>query len=235
MKAKIVVFASILFLSGINTSVAQEIITTRDMGLRAGVGLDYKPWKHYKLSLQQEIRTTNNSKQLDKLITDIGLMYEIDKQFTIGGDLRYQHKRQEDYSYSNDIRYNLDLKFKQKINDSFRFKYRMRYQQKFGNLLTSDRDNIETTDTNFRNKFEVEYRLNNHLYYVNAELFRKYKQYQKPYFNKVRYYLGKEFKYKNGKINLCLGYEKNIGDWSYPHRFYFIETNYTFKRKLKQH
>lgn len=230
MKTKIIVVTCTL-LSFFSITFAQEIITTQDMGVRASVGLNRELWKHYELLLLQEIRTNNNSTQIDKLITNVGLKYRIDKHFSLAGDLRYMYSKQEDTSYSNDIRYNFDFKFKHKIFDRYRFKYRMRYQQKFGNCITLDRDNINKTKTNFRNKFEIGYPKNNHLYYASAELFRKYEQYQKPHFNKVRYYLGTEFKYGKGKLDLKLGYENTIGDSSYPFRFCFIKTNYTFEFK----
>lgn len=220
----------LLLLSFSEVVHAQEIITTRDMGSRVGLELDYSFSKNYEFSVLQEVRFSNNATKMEKMLTDVGLSYRIDPNFSIGSNLRYAYNRENSNFVTNDFRYNFDFKFKGKIARRTKIKYRLRYQQGQENFFTLDRDNRCKAESNFRNKITITHSKQDHKLFASSELFRKYELYQTPYFNKLRINVGDEFDYKKDELKLSLGYEQNLGR-TYPFGFYFIEITYLFKRK----
>jgi hypothetical protein len=227
MKERSLIFV-IIIISSLYQTPAQERVTVRDMGIWTGIGIEHDFRESYELSFNQEVRLYDNSTKVDEILSEIGLRYEIDKNFRIGADLRYMHNRRNDNSFSNDLRYNLDLRFKAEIIDRLRIRYRLRYQQLFGNFFTLDRDNTYRTETNFRNKLQFDYSFKYHQIYIASDLFREYEFNTVPSFKKLRICIGDKIDYKNGEINLTFAYERDLRK-VHPLHFFFIKLGYKFK------
>lgn len=217
---------SFLFIS--NPVRSQEIMHTRDIGLWVSVGVNYKFNKKWETTLIQEIRTFDNAIELHKSITDLGLNYRINKQFKLGAGIRYKYGRKKDYTFTNDIRYNVDFGFKNKLTKQLNFYYRFRFQHSYINLFTYIPDIDEKS--NARNRVKLEYSHNKHAYFIAAELFREYAVYKTPEFNNLRLTIGDKLETKLGDFKYGIGYEKELNK-EHSLDFFFLKLNYTFKLK----
>lgn len=218
----------IIFLFVGNNSNAQEIKKTQDLGLWLGASIEYDFKKDYTLSFAQEFRLFESLTEMDRYITDVGLDYKINKNFGIGGGLRYYLERENDKTLSQDWRYNLDFKYKRKIGSGFKIKYRLRYQNVYEGLFEAI---YQGSKANVRNKLSLDYKVNKkHTIYVGAELFRKIENYRQPFFNQSRFEIGNEISNSIGKLDLSFCYERELNS-NYPLNFFFGRINYTFKYK----
>lgn len=227
---KLLTFICLLFsLVGMN-SFAQDIKKTRDMGFWVSSTIEVNLTKRYKLSFSQDLRLFENSKKLEKYISDLGIDYKINKEFSLGANGRFFLNRKNDNTLSQDYRYNLDFKFKKKFKKKFKFKYRLRfqstYEEPFG--LGMNKGGLKS---NLRNYIGVDYKLNKiNVLFLNFELFREIVAYRKPYFHKFRLSLGDEVKTKIGKIGLSINFERELNS-NYPLNFLFFRINHCFKLK----
>jgi long-subunit fatty acid transport protein len=223
---------SILTLTGfllllISNSVwCQEIKKTRDIGLWAGIGANFDLNKKWNAFLNQEVRSFDNGIKLQKSISDIGVTYQINKQFKLGAGLRYSYDRKKDYTFTNDIRYNVDFKFKYKLIKHLSLRYRLRFQHNYINLFTFTPDIEEKS--NLRNRIRLQYTLKQHAIYFGVELFREFVVYKKPAFNNLRLDIGDRVKTRFGEFKYGLAYERELNE-EHPLNFFFLKLNYTFK------
>ncbi len=207
---------------------AQEIKKTQDAGLWIGVSAVHDFNERYEFTASQDLRLFESLTQLDKLITDFGLVYEIDKNFKLGGNLRYSLNKKNDGDFSHDFRYNLDLRFKSKLSKRVKFKYRLRFQSTYQNFFLKENDGLKS---NFRNRIRLDYKLNKkHTFYISSELFREVIAFKKPNFNQLRMLIGDKFKTSIGKFDCSLAYERELGSEN-PLNFFFARVYYTFKIK----
>lgn len=230
MKTKFIAVYSILIslLFAPNAIQCQEVVTTRDIGVWAGVGVRYDLNKRWDTFLLQEFRTIDNAIQLGQSITDIGLSYRINGAFKLGGGLRYSYDRKKNGNFTNDIRYNLDFKFKHSFGKRFSFHYRLRYQHNYEDLFTFVPEIEEKS--NLRNRIKIQYDLKKHDLYFSAELFREFITYKKPEFNSLRLAIGDDFKTGIGEFKTGLAYERELNT-AYPLNFFFLKLNYFFDLK----
>jgi hypothetical protein len=206
---------------------AQEVKKVYDIGGWIGVGVDYKFNKSYTVSFLQEIRLYESFDDIDKVISDIGIVYKINKEFGLGADVRYYLNNHNDNVFTNDFRLSLDFKFKKKVNDILTFRYRLRYQDAYGYFF----DGLSTGVVNtFRNKISLSYNLHKHNIYLKTEIFRKREVYRKAYFNKFRLGLGDKFETGLGDFDYSIAYEHELSS-KYPLKFLFLRVNYFFKIK----
>jgi hypothetical protein len=216
----------LIFLLVANHCIAQEIKTVRDIGLWSRIGLDYKVNKDWQFSAAQEVRTNNNASRIQKSITDFDLGYRINKKFDLSGGLRYAYNRERDNSFSHNIRYNLDFKFKTELAKNFDLQYRFRYQSNYENPFTGFSDFEQTSKA--RNRIKLEYDKKKHEPYFGAEIFRSFVYYRKPWFSSLRLTLGDKFDTKFGEFNLGMGYEREI-NLKFPLNFIFLRMNYSIE------
>ena len=54
---------------------------------------------------------------MEKLFTHIGISYKINKKFKLGVGLRYAYARKKSLNLTHDLRYDLNLRFKQKLTN----------------------------------------------------------------------------------------------------------------------
>ena len=207
---------------------SQGIVTTRDIGIWAGLGVDYELNKKWNVFAIQELRSFENAVRLHRLVSDIGLEYRINQAFKLGAGLRYSYDRKKDYNFTNDIRYNLDFKFKHELTKRFSFHYRLRYQHSYINLFTFVPE-IERR-SNLRNRIKLQYESKKHELYFSTELFREFVIYEKPEFNGLRFVLGDNFETGLGEFKFGLAYERELNE-EYPLNFFFLKLNYFFDLK----
>jgi hypothetical protein len=222
--------STILFCWMTFSAWSQEVKTVRDIGFRASVGLQYQFNKKWQATIQEEARFFDNAGKLHRLLTDIGMRYKINDQFKLGANVRYAYARKKDYTFTNDIRYNLDFMYRLKLSKKLDLKYRFRFQNNFINL-SSYYDEI-TRKSNARNQLELQYERGQHTFYANAELFREFMIYRRPSFNAIRICVGDQLKTGPGVVDYSFGYRRELND-PYPLNFFFVKLDYTFKLKKK--
>ncbi len=207
---------------------AQQIKTTQDVGAWMGATLKYDLTKDLDLSLSQDIRFQESLSELDKYISEIGLSYKINKEFRIGGELRYYINQKRDETQSQNWRYNLDFKYRTKLIKHLKFRYRLRHQTAYENLFTAQPNKGESKSA-IRNRVGLFYKLkNHHELYFTTEIFRTILYYRKPYFSELRFVVGDEIETKYGQFDLSFGYERELNSL-YPLHFMFTRVYYTFK------
>ena len=118
-KLMLTLLVSVAFLSTSFLSQAQEIKTTRDIGIWLNLGVKYKFHRSWSASLNQGFRTYDNAVRMEKLFTHIGISYKINKKFKLGVGLRYAYARKKSLNLTHDLRYDLNLRFKQKLTKHF--------------------------------------------------------------------------------------------------------------------
>lgn len=206
---------------------AQQVKKVYDIGGWAGLGVNYKLNKSYTASFLQEVRFYESFSLIEKSISEVGIEYKINKQFKLGGNLRYSYDRGKDMDFSNDFRFNADLKFKRKFGDFFTFKYRLRYQETYEHFFEAVSEGVVA---NFRNKLAIERKLEKHTVYFCGEIFRERVIYKKAYFNKLRLAIGDRLETGLGQFQYALTYERELSS-IYPLNFLFLRVNYLFKMK----
>jgi hypothetical protein len=208
--------------------LSQEVKTVRDIGIRASVGLQCQLNKKWQSTITGEARFFDNAGKLNRLIADIGVRYKINDQFKLGANVRYAYARKKDYTFTDDIRYNLDFMYRLKLSKKVDLKYRFRFQNNFINL-SSYYEEI-TRKSNARNQLELQYERGEHTLYANVELFREFMIYRRPSFNALRMCVGDQLKTGLGVLDYSLGYRRELND-PHPLNFFFVKIDYTFKLK----
>tara|TARA_B100000795_G_scaffold132558_1_gene98919 strand:- start:916 stop:1605 length:690 start_codon:yes stop_codon:yes gene_type:complete len=211
---------------------SQQVKVTRDFGIWIGVDFKKEISSRFDFSLMQQIRTFKNASELDDYVFDIGLKHSINKEFKIGGNLRYTYNKKRVSFRENNFRYNLDISFKKKIIPKFDLQYRLRYQMEYVDLL-SYFYNPAPSDiytVHIRNKAKLTLRVNkkNRLFF-SSEIFRLTQKYRAPFFNKIRLYLGNEMKTSIGIFHYSIGFEEELDSRS-PYSFILFKTIYVIRR-----
>lgn len=224
----------LLLLLLISTSplFSQQIKVTRDFGVWLAVEFKKEISSRFDLSLMQQIRTFKNAAELDDYVFDLGLRYSINKEFDIGGDLRYTYNKKRVSYRENNFRYNLDISFKKKIMPKLDLRYRMRYQKEYVDFLSYfwDPSPSDIYSIHIRNKAKLTLKVNkkNRLFF-SSEIYRLTQKHRAPFFNKFRLYLGNEMKTSIGVFNYSIGFQKEL-DSIYPYSFILFKTIYVIRR-----
>jgi hypothetical protein len=211
---------------------AQEKIKVQDIGAWIGAGVDYRFAGQYTLNFTQDIRLFNSFTTVNKTNTELGLQYKINKNFAIGGAVRYIIDQKSDKIYTQDLRYNFDLQFKIKPIKKFQLSYRIRIQQKHENIAPTTFARQQQSIANWRNRIKFSYRHRKHKTYITTELFRQFMIYRRPYFNKIRLVVGNKMTTKLGDIDIGLAYERELST-RFPLNFFFLKLSYTFSFEHK--
>jgi len=208
---------------------AQQLKVVQDFGVWTVIDIEKDFGKNFRLNLEQQLRLHTNATKLDDYIIDAGVKYKLNKNFSLGANLRYTYDNKRWRSPENDYRYNLDLIYKGKLTDKLSIGYRLRHQHEYVDIFQANSQH-KRNFYGIRNRVQMKYKLDkkNEMFF-SFEMFRLIETYREPYFNKFRLYIGDEFKTKKyGKIALSFGYEQELND-IYPLSFYFVKTNYTFR------
>ena len=209
---------------------SNETVVTSDFESWSSIGVKAKLSKKLDASLEQGIRLAHNSTQLDQVLTDLGLSYELYKNLNFGVGMRYIYDRSNNGTYDNDLRYNLDLSYKQKF-DRLGLKYRIRYQNKneIGSFDTQEAKKY------LRLKIGAIYNIKNWKLdpKFSTEIYRNIES--GGQFDKLRFTLGTDYSIKKyGELGIFYRLEKDLNS-TVPKTTYItgLKYTYTFKTKKK--
>ena len=132
-----------------------------------GQNWDFQSWyrvkvngdltKDLSLSVEQQVRLFDNSLKLDQTFSELGLGYDLPKGFDIAFAYRFSWNSNQDGSFSNRHRYNLDLSYGRKLW-KFRGKIRARIQHRPSSYLFNERLEPEDSPVYLRLKGSINYR-----------------------------------------------------------------------------
>jgi len=205
---------------------AQQIQTDQDFGIWTGFSLEKDLHKGFELSLNQQLRTWNNSTRIDKYWAELELNYSINKHFRLYGSLRYIHNSNKYKRPDNSLRYNLGIQFRRKIQKRWLFTFKAQYQQKFTYIYNA----FSLTQTSAsRYKVKLRYKYNkHHKFYFSTELFVQSDLTSVAFFDKQRFNIGDQIKLKKSEFDLGLGYDVSLQANNFFSLF-FVKIIYTIK------
>jgi hypothetical protein len=216
-----------LILISLLPAAAQDVKVVRDIYLWTGAAIEKSFGKDWTLSLGEEIRFKHNISEVNNYFTEAGLGYRISKNFELEGGYRYTRDRKSDASYEALTRYNLDLKYRGRM-DFIRVDYRLRYQKEVEglNLL---RQGI-SYEKYVRNRIRIRYTDFKRLSpYVSVEIFQLFKFAQPGEFQYLRVLGGVKFEPGNmGSFNLAYGFNREFSPIE-PAVIYMFKLNYTYE------
>lgn len=222
----IVVGIFILIILTIKKSNAQETHVVSDLEQWTSIGLSKKINKHWKISLDQEFRFTNNISKFDTYFTDLGIDYKFNKHFSIGANYRFYQNKNSENQFQTQHRLSGDFEYRQKIN-RFSLSYRIRLQNKDEDFFTSSTNkNLK----NLRNKFSVNYNINNFKLdpFFDIELYRQVEKLNSTELSKLRWTIGLEYPLKNlGDLQLFYRIDNELNQ-SYNKDTYIVGLGYKF-------
>jgi len=204
---------------------AQETKVVRDLQLWTGAAIE-KSWKDWSLTINEEIRFKQNISEINNYLTEAGLRYRINKNFALEGGYRFTRDKNSDGSYDNLTRYNLDLRFRGRL-DFLIIDYRLRYQKEVEgfNLLYQKAD----YEKYVRNRIRIRY--NNFIRikpYVSAELFQLFRPEYYGVLEYIRVLAGIRYEPgKVGRLNIAFGFNREFTDME-PAMIYQFKVNYTY-------
>lgn len=225
-KIKYIVLALLIFTCLIFKVNAQDTKVTGDLEQWTSIGISKKINKHWKISLDQEFRFTNDVSRFDTYFTDLGVDYKFNKHFAVGANYRfYQNKNKVD-DFQTQHRLSTDFQYKQKIN-RFTLAYRLRFQNKDEDFFTSNSSN---NLYNLRNKFSVDYNIKNFKFdpFFNVELYRQIEDVNTNDLSKLRWTIGFDYSLKKlGKVELFYRIDNELNQ-SFNKDTYILGVGYKF-------
>lgn len=215
-----------LLLTATSQIAAQEIKVVRDLQLWSGAAVEKSFGKNWTVSLEEEIRFKHNISEINNYFTETGLRYRINKNFALEGGYRFTRDKKKNGSYKTLTRYNLDLRYKGKL-DFFTIYYRLRYQKEVEgwNLL----DQSLPYEKYVRNRIRIGYNdLQKIEPYVSAEVFQLFTPDQYPEFQYIRVLGGLTYDMpKAGSFNIAFGINREFSSVE-PATIYNFKINYTY-------
>ncbi len=238
-KAKYIIFLLSILLPMLFTQSAfsqdGEFKTIRDLESWGSFNLKYKINKDWKIGLEEQVRFSNNSSEVDAFFTELNTDYDFSKNVYCGIGLRYI--RQNDnvgdiQGFESHMRLHFDLGYKYKAQ-RFNIDTRIRFQTK--NELGISKEQGDYANNNLRLKTGLEYNFKNWKLdpEFSAEIFRQYENGENE-FNKLRFTIGTKYNLKAfGKIRLFYRMEKELNT-SYPKTTNILGIKYTYSLKSKK-
>jgi hypothetical protein len=206
---------------------AQEKKVVSDLQLWTGAAIE-KTWgKAWTLSLAEEIRFKHDISEINNYFTEAGLRYRISKNFALEGGYRYTRDKKSDSSYETLTRYNLDLRYKGRL-DFLTVYYRLRYQKEVEDFNLFDQT-VEY-EKYVRNRIRIRYNEFQKIKpYVSAEIFQLFRPdtYAKLEYIRVvgglRYEPG-----KMGSFDFGFGFNREFADFE-PAMIYQFKVRYKYQ------
>jgi hypothetical protein len=205
---------------------SQETKVVQDLQLWTGAAIE-KSWKDWSLTITEEIRFKKNISEINNFFTEAGLRYRINKNFALEGGYRYTRDKNSDGSYDNLTRYNLDLRFRGRL-DFLIIDYRLRYQKEVEgfNLLDQKSDYEKYVRNRIRFRYNSFIRIKP---YVSAELFQLFRPDSYGELEYIRVLAGIRFEPgRVGRINFAFGFNREFTDIE-PAMIYQFKMNYTYR------
>ena len=205
----------------------QDTAVVRDLHLWSGAKIEKTFAKNWTVSLEEEIRFKTNISEINNFFTEIGLRYRINKNFALQGNYRFTRDKKKDQSYETRTRYNLDLRFKGRL-DFLSIYYRLRYQKEVEGLNLIDMNAFYLKHV--RNRISVRYTdFKTITPYVSAEVFQAFTPYLAPQFDYYRILGGIRYEPADiGEFKLAWGFNRSLIS-SRPAMIYIFTLNYTYK------
>lgn len=205
---------------------AQDTTVVRDLLLWSGVKIEKTFAKDWTLSLEEEIRFKQNISEVNNFFTEIGLRYRINKNFALQGNYRFTLDKKRDQSYESLSRYNLDLRFKGKLDD-ISIHYRLRYQKEVQGMNLFDMNSFYIKHV--RNRISIRYNnIRTLTPYISAEIFQAFTPYLQPQFDYYRFLAGIRYEPAEiGEFKLAWGFNRSLIS-SRPAMIYLFTLNYTY-------
>lgn len=217
----------VVFLMNWISSPAQEIKVVRDLQLWTGVKLEKSFAKDWTLSLEEELRLKQNMSRVNNYFTEIGLRYKINKNFSLGGGFRYIRDKDQDGSYEGLSRYNLELRYRNKIS-LLDFNYRLKYQKEVEGTEVFDLNAYYEKQLRNRFTFSIN-NLNRIEPYFSTELFQVFVPYAGPEFKYCRILAGIQYEPGNfGEFKAAFGIDRELSS-TVPASIYLLKINYTLE------
>src|SRR5204862_2655921 len=111
-----------------------------DFGVWAGVTVKHKFTQKLSASLEEQVRTYQNSTAVAQYFTDASLEYSLSKKFKVALGYRFINNNQQTY-YSKRHRVYADLSYKTKLS-MFQFILRTRLQEQQKDIRSSEMGSI---------------------------------------------------------------------------------------------
>lgn len=209
---------------------AQETtaVKVRDLESWTYVGAKKKISDVFSLKLYQGLRLENNSSSVNQVLTDFAATVKANKMLSFSGGLRYVRNKTGSGDFENNMRYNLDVDLKHKL-DRFSLKYRLRLQAK--DELGYSKSEGDFWRNSQRLKAGVKYNIRGWKLdpTFSAEIFRDSGKYILSSFDKIRFTLGTKYKVKKvGELGVFYRIERDLGV-EYPLSAHILGLNFTFK------
>ena len=223
----ILITVFIVLVTMIQKSNAQETKTVRDLEQWTSIGITKKINKHWKLSLDQEFRFTNDMSTFNVYFSDLGVDYKINKHFSFGTNYRFYQNKNSEGTFKTQHRWSTDATYKQKVN-RFTLAYRLRFQNKDEDFYTSNSGN---NLYNLRNRLSVDYNIKDFKIdpFFEVELFRQIDDVNTTELNKLRWTLGLEYNLKDvGDFELFYRLDNELNQ-TYNKDTYIIGFGYKYK------
>ena len=207
--------------------LAQESKVVRDLRLWTGVQFEKSFAKDWTLSLKEEFRFKQDISELNNYFTDAGLRYRINKNFGLEAGYRYTRDKKSDGSYETLTRYNLDLRYRGRI-DFISIDYRLRYQKEVEGFNIFDQQ--ADYEKYVRNRIRIRYNdIKAIKPYVSAELFQLFRPNYYPELHYIRVLGGLRYEAnKLGNFDLAFGFNREFANIE-PFMIYVIKANYTYQ------
>jgi len=216
-----------ILLATLNKLSAQETKVVQDLHLWTGAGIEKSIGKAWTLTLKEELRFKHDISEINNYFTDAGLRYRISKNFALEAAYRYTRDKKSDNSYENQTRFNLDLRYKGRL-DFITIHYRLRYQKEVEgfNLIVQGTE----YEKYLRNRIRIYYNdFKKFKPFVSSELFRVFKYAQTSDLEYTRVQGG--VKYEPGTLGsflLAFGFNRELTDEA-PAMIYMFKLNYTYE------
>jgi len=216
-----------LCMASVGQMSAQDVKVVRDLRLWTGAAIEKSLGKAWTLSLAEEVRLKHNVSEISNFFTEAGLNYRITKNFALEGGYRFTRDKKSDGAYESLTRYNLDLRYKGRLNYITLY-YRLRYQKEVEgfNLF----DNTSDYEKYVRHRIRIRYNdLKKIKPYVSAELFQLFQPDRYPLYEYIRVLGG--LKYEPGKMgsfDFAFGFNREFTKFE-PAMIYQFKVNYTYK------
>ncbi len=222
----------LLFMVFATKAVSQDgdYITVRDFESWSSVGLKYKVKHNWSFGLEEQLRLSNNSSEVDAYLTELNTNFGLTDN--VYGAIAFRYIRENDtegnvQGYENHMRLHFDLGYTYQTN-RLEMDYRLRWQTKNELGISSDEGDFPSNHLRFKVglKYNIKkWKLDPEF---SSEIFRHYETGEITDFNKFRITLGTKYKIKGfGKIGAFYRMERELNG-TYPKTTNIVGLKYSY-------
>ena len=207
--------------------LAQDTKVVRDLNLWTGAEVEKSVFDHWMVSFKQEVRLKKNATEFSSTFSQLGVDYEISRNFSLAGKYRFILNSKSDKELNKQSRYTVDLNYKGRLQHISIY-YRIRYQKEVENMRLLSID--EPCDRFIRNKISIRYTdLKRIKPYLSAEIFQLHEAGEFLNNDKFRVVSGIKISPKSfGTFNVSYGVEHEINE-ILPYTYFICKINYKYE------